>query len=57
MYYEWALLDTHDGLTDFYKHRRKPNQIIKLLEETGAKNILVEIGGNGIEAFCKKKYP
>lgn len=54
MYYEWALLDTHDALTDFYKHRRKPNQIRKLLEEIGATDIVVQIGGNGIEAFCRK---
>ena len=54
MYYEWALLDTHDALTDFYKHRRNPNQIRKLLEEIAATDIVVEIGGNGIEAFCRK---
>jgi SAM-dependent methyltransferase len=54
MYYEWALLDTHDALTDFYKHLRKPKQIKKLLEEIGAMDIMLEIGGNGIEAFCKK---
>ncbi len=55
MYYEWALLDTHDATTDFYKHRRKPNQIRKLLEEIGATDIVVEIGGNGIEAFCRRR--
>lgn len=54
MYYEWALLDTHDGTTDFYKHFRKPHQIKKLLEEIGATDIVVEIGGNGVEAFCRK---
>jgi SAM-dependent methyltransferase len=54
MYYEWALLDTHDGTTDFYKHHRKPNQIRKLLEEIGASDIVVEIGGNGAEVFCRK---
>jgi len=55
MYYEWALLDTHDGTTDFYKHYRKPNQIRQLLEEIGATDIVVEIGGNGVEAFCRKQ--
>ena len=55
MYYEWVLLDTHDGLTDFYKHYRRPNQISKLLEDIDTKDIIVEIGGNGIEAFCKKR--
>lgn len=57
MYYEWALLDTHDGTTDFYKHHRTPNQIKKLLEEIGASDIVVEIGGNGVEAFCRKQTP
>lgn len=54
MYYDWALLDTHDGTTDFYKHRRKPDQIRGILEEIGATDIIVEIGGNGIEAFCRR---
>ena len=54
MYYEWSLLDTHDALTDFYKHRRKPSQIKKVLEEIDAKDIKVKVGGNGIEAFCRK---
>jgi len=57
MYYEWALLDTHDGTTDFYKHYRTPSQIKKILEEIGASDIMVEIGGNGVEAFCKKRVP
>lgn len=56
MYYEWALLDTHDATTDFYKHRRTPNQIRKLLEEMGATDVVVDIGGNGIEAFCRKEH-
>ena len=55
MYYEWALLDTHDGTTDFYKHHRKPSHIRKLLEEIGASDIVVEIAGNGVEAYCKKR--
>lgn len=55
MYYDSSLLHTIDGTTDFYKHRRKPNQIRKLLEEIGAADIVVEIGGNGIEAFCRKR--
>ena len=54
MYYEWALLDTHDGTTDFYKHHRTLHQIRKFIEEIGASDIVVEIGGNGIEAFCRK---
>ncbi|MGH9904769.1 MAG: class I SAM-dependent methyltransferase [Pyrinomonadaceae bacterium] len=55
MYYEWALLDTHDGTTDFYRHHRKPDQIKKVFKEIGASDIVVEIGGNGVEAFGRKK--
>lgn len=54
MYYDWALLDTHDGTTDFYKHHRKPQQIREFLEQLGASDIVVGIGGNGVEAFCRK---
>lgn len=54
MYYEWSLLDTHDATTDFYKHRRKPDQVRNWLTEIGAVDIAVEVGGNGIEAFCRK---
>jgi 2-polyprenyl-3-methyl-5-hydroxy-6-metoxy-1,4-benzoquinol methylase len=57
MYYEWALLDTHDATTDFYKHHRTPNQIKQLLQEIGASDVVVEIGGNGVEAFCRKSGP
>jgi 2-polyprenyl-3-methyl-5-hydroxy-6-metoxy-1,4-benzoquinol methylase len=54
MFYEWALLDTHDGTTDVYKHYRNERQIHKYLEKIGAENIEVKVGGNGVEAFCKK---
>ena len=54
MYYEWALLDTHDGTTDFYKHRRTVREIKKIIEKIGATNIVVSPGGNGVEAFCRK---
>lgn len=33
---EWALLNTHDNLTDYYKHHRTPKQIRTLLELLGA---------------------
>jgi SAM-dependent methyltransferase len=54
MYYDWALLDTHDGTTDYYKHRRTVSEINLYLKSLGATDILVNSGGNGIEAFCRK---
>lgn len=55
MYYEWALLDTHDATTDFYKHRRTVNQIRVALENMDTSDLVVQAGGNGVEAFCRKK--
>lgn len=54
MYYEWMLLDTHDALTDVFKHRRSPREIRALLESLGANAIVVNTGGNGVEARCEK---
>jgi len=48
------LLDTHDAMTDVYKHRRTPSSIRSTLQALGATNIIVSIGGNGVEAYCEK---
>jgi SAM-dependent methyltransferase len=53
-HYEWALLDTHDGMTDAYKRYRAPAQIRRTLEALGAADIQVWKGGNGVEAWCRK---
>jgi 2-polyprenyl-3-methyl-5-hydroxy-6-metoxy-1,4-benzoquinol methylase len=53
-YYEWSLLDTHDGMTDRYKHMRTERQIERFLQELGATDIDVSRGGNGVEARCRK---
>jgi 2-polyprenyl-3-methyl-5-hydroxy-6-metoxy-1,4-benzoquinol methylase len=52
--YEWAELDTHDSLTDFYKHLRSPGSIKSTLQTLGSRNVWVERGGNGVEARCQK---
>ena len=52
--WEWARLDTHDYLTDWYKRFRTPSQFRRSLEELGATDIWCEIGGNGIEARVKR---
>jgi 2-polyprenyl-3-methyl-5-hydroxy-6-metoxy-1,4-benzoquinol methylase len=52
--YEWALLDTHDHLTDYYKHFRTTSQIRRQLERLGAAEIWVAKGGNGVEARCRR---
>ena len=51
---QWALLDTHDSLTDWYKHYRSRDQIHRMLKGLGAEEIWCEYGGNGVEARCRR---
>jgi SAM-dependent methyltransferase len=51
---QWSLLDTHDALTDWYKHHRTKGQIRRILERLGAVDIRSEYGGNGVEARCRR---
>jgi len=55
--YEWALLDTHDGLTDYYKRLRTGSQIRSTLTKLGAQDVWVAKQGNGIEARCRRPPP
>lgn len=52
--YQWSLLDTHDSLTDWYKHRRSCGQIERALRSLGATAIACGPGGNGVEARCRR---
>jgi SAM-dependent methyltransferase len=56
MYYEWMLLDTHDAMTDVYKHRRTARGIAAFLQSLGAVEISVSNAGNGVEASCRKPH-
>ena len=47
---EWALLDTHDALTDRFKHTRGEAAVARSLKAMGLQNIWVIRGGNGVEA-------
>lgn len=51
---EWAILDTHDTLTDRYKHLRSAEEIENVLSEIKMTEIKVWHGGNGIEAYAIK---
>lgn len=51
---EWALLDTHDSLTDWFKHLRTPAQIRGALESLGGIDIVSVPGGIGVEARCRR---
>jgi SAM-dependent methyltransferase len=54
MHRQWALLDTHDALTDWYKHKRTKGQIQRTLERLGGVDIACAYGGNGVEARCRR---
>jgi SAM-dependent methyltransferase len=47
---QWALLDTHDSLTDYFKHFRTRGQVQRLLERLGLGDVWSQYGGNGVEA-------
>ena len=51
---EWALLDTHDTLTDYYKHLRTSQQIEDCMRSCGLVDIAAYYGGNGVEAHAKR---
>ena len=51
---EWNELDTHDGLTDWYKHRRSPAQIEATLRDLGLQPEYCARGGNGVEARARR---
>jgi SAM-dependent methyltransferase len=51
---EWARLDTHDGLTDRYKHLRTPAQIAEALRAGGLEVLEARAGGNGVEARARR---
>jgi hypothetical protein len=52
--YEWAELDTHDSLTDYYKRLRSVRSIRRTFESLGAQGIQMWKGGNGVEGRCRK---
>ena len=52
--FSWSVLDTHDGLTDWYKHTRNKSEIREFLSELGAIDIHCEYGMNGVVARCRK---
>lgn len=50
----WATLDTHDTLTDYYKHLRSADQIRTHLKACGMHDIEAYYAGNGVEARARK---
>lgn len=52
--YEWGVLDTHDTLTDRYKHFRSADEIEAALRSLGMTNIQTAYAGNGVEVRAWK---
>ena len=50
---EWSVLDTHDMVTDHYKHLRGVEEIRATLESCGLEDLEVYYGGNGVEARAR----
>ena len=50
----WAILDTHDTLTDRFKHLRSAEQIRSYLSKAGMMDIEIQLGGNGVEARARR---
>ncbi len=48
---EWAILDTHDTLTDVYKTLLGVDELRTMLEEIGMRGIALWRGGNGVESI------
>lgn len=51
----WATLDTHDTLTDYYKHLRSTDEIRAHLQQCDMENIEAYYAGNGVEARARKR--
>ena len=50
----WAVLDTHDALTDRFKHSRTADEIAATLRGLGLAPVVVSYGGNGVEARAQQ---
>lgn len=51
---QWALLDTHDTLTDRYKHLLGSAELAAILQCLDMADHRIVLGGNGLEAFARK---
>jgi len=54
---EWALLDTHDSLTDWHRHLLGRKALRRILAQAGLTPIWCEKGGNGLEARAIRPLP
>lgn len=53
--HEWGLLDTHDSLTDFYKHRRSAGQLREVLDRLRLQDVSVRQVGLVVAAKGRRQ--
>lgn len=53
--FEWAVLDTHDALTDRYKHTRSVEELRAFLQQLPLDRVQCKQGGNGVECRAWKR--
>jgi SAM-dependent methyltransferase len=51
---EWCVLDTHDTVTDFYKHLRSLDQVCAMVVDAGLDVVHAAHGGNGVEVRARR---
>ncbi|WP_424627542.1 class I SAM-dependent methyltransferase [Bradyrhizobium sp. SYSU BS000235] len=51
---EWCVLDTHDTVTDFYKHLRSLDQVCAMVSNAGLEIVRAAHGGNGVEVRARR---
>jgi SAM-dependent methyltransferase len=51
---EWCVLDTHDAVTDVYKHLRSVEQVADDVRAAGLTILRAAPGGNGVEVIAQR---
>jgi SAM-dependent methyltransferase len=54
MQHEWALVDTHDSLTCWYRRFRTRAQVERALQSLRLEKVVCWYGGNGVEARAQR---
>lgn len=54
---EWCVLDTHDAVTDVYKHLRSVEQVAADVRAAGLEIVRAAPGGNGVEVIAQRPLP
>lgn len=56
MHYQWALVNTHDALTYWYRRFRTRSRIEREMKSLGLEEVACWYDGNGIEARGRRPF-